>query len=272
MTAMRIKDTRRERLPFALLVLAAAISVSTMAHADSITVVTNSTGFGNDVLDWSTFGPDGTDVFMPSTATSAGGVAVTVSQPEYMMDIGESGVDFAGDFSLGTYLLTNGNTPPPSPVTITFGAPIYGVGAQIEPAKVYGDFTASIYAYDGSTLLTMGAVHGDKQNTYSGSAPFLGVESDAPEITGIVYSYTSDQNAFDPGGLGIGPLAIETTDPVPEPPSLALLLGGLLFVLCWAWAGRGPLRHAKVQPCGDARRSGERVGVAAASKTERCSR
>ena len=165
------------------------------------------------------------------------GITITVSQPEYSLQVREAGAEFPGDFLPGTPLLTNWNSP--FPITLSFSQALFGSVLQVEPGQVQdtpAPFTAYLSAYEGSTLLGTVSVSGTKSHSSDGSAPFIGVEASCACITSEVVRVSVSTNGPYTGDLGVGPLSIQSA---PEPPPSALLLVGLAMLAAWRfWPGR----------------------------------
>lgn len=146
-----------------LLPILALPILSLSAQADSLGAVNNRVDLiGSETLDWGDFGPVFTSVAPGSSLTIASGLIVTVTEPEYELQIrqegapGSSAGGWNGDFLLGQDLLTNTNWNSPFAVTISFSTPVFGAGLQIEPGQVQdlpAPFTATVTAFDGATVL-----------------------------------------------------------------------------------------------------------------------
>jgi hypothetical protein len=217
--------------------------VSLPAQADIIGVVNHRADLtGSETLDWGEFGPVFTSVASGSSLATAFGVIVTVSQPEYEMQVrqenapGSSAGGWSGDFLPGQDLLTNWNSP--FAVTISFSTPVFGAGLQIEPGQVQdlpAPFTATVTAFDGPTVLGQFSTTGTRSNGDDDSVPFLGVTSDTADITSLAYSVTVQTNGPYTGDLGMNFLSVEASA-VPEPSSVVLnatclvLLAGCAFL------------------------------------------
>lgn len=225
------------KLPAAILF--AAIFISGSARAGSISQVTTRANLqADETLDWGGFGAADTGVVSGSTLTTSSGMVVTVTQPFYEMQIRQEGLAtylsgwWLGDFLPGQVLLTNWNSP--FAVTLGFSRPIFGAGLQIEPGQVSSyptPFTAIVTAFAGDTMLGRYSVEGSRSFHEDGSAPFLGIADDVPEITSLLFQVSVHSNSPYTGDLGMNFLSLQTAAPVPEPSSGCLGGCGLMLGL-----------------------------------------
>ncbi len=144
-----------------LIAVVVLFSLGTLAYADSFTTYsTRSQQNPTDIYDWGQFGPDGTPVSSPAAAMSFNGLGATVSIAGSTMYayvdscIGCGEGSWNGNFEIGENLLYTGNISGggPGPLTIAFASGVSSVGFQIQDA-FFGAFTATLQAYNGSTLL-----------------------------------------------------------------------------------------------------------------------
>lgn len=207
----------------------------------AVTLVTERAALGgDDQIDWSSLGSVAPFNFLPNSfpATSEGGLGLSVEIPEntgltppfVFQTLPEPGIptNFAqGDFILFTGFIPG---PPPTvgnpgPLTITFNTPVLGAGAQIAVDDT-PEFTAFISAFDNANNLlgTFESV-GTSSLALDNSALFLGVLSDTPNISRLVFSSSEPERAF-----GINTLSLAAVPAaVPEPTStLGLLAFGAL--------------------------------------------
>ncbi len=201
------------------------------AAAQAQVIVTNRTSLGaNDSVGWGQLGPVFSNPSNPSSFTSVGGMtgSVSLSNPNddfVRRDQGLSG-GWGGNFSPGDQLLWTNLTP--DTMTITLDSPVYGIGANFQQ-NFYGDFTAQLEAFD-SNGNSLGAFteNGTSNGNGDGSAIFLGVEDNTANIKSITYSDSGLPN----DGFAINELGIKSSsEPVPEPGSLAMLFGAGLPAL-----------------------------------------
>ena len=163
---------------------------------------------GDDLLDWSGLGPNGTAKTNPFGHSSDNGLAVQVSKPAAQTDdfriYYQTTGSWQGNFTSGDAVLYTGSPPNLGPIAIEFAAPVQGAGVQIQRDS-YNDFTAVVQAYDsagaplGSSFTLAGSV---PANTGDGSAIFLGVLSGSEDIARIEFSL--QENA----GFGINQVQI----------------------------------------------------------------
>ncbi|WP_051041467.1 PEP-CTERM sorting domain-containing protein [Oscillatoria nigro-viridis] len=118
----------------------------------------------------------------------------------------------------------------PGPLTITFDRPVAAAGTQIAVDDTFL-FTASIWAFDSNNnLLGSFSTQGTSSLALDNSAQFLGVRSDAANISRLVYSSLEgdslpfgnpcgERDSFASRALGINSLSI--AEAVPEPSSIA---------------------------------------------------
>ena len=111
----------------------------------------------------------------------------------------------SGDFILFTGLQPT-ITPPvgnPGPLAITFDRPIFGAGAQIAVTQT-PEYTAFVSAFDNNNnLIGSFSIPGNSSINLDNSAPFLGISSDIPNISKLVFSSSEPQ-----GAIGINDLSI----------------------------------------------------------------
>jgi hypothetical protein len=217
-----------------LLASVAVLALSSGVQAASLVTDRAALG-GNDLLNWSTVAPPFTFLSSTFSATSTGGLGITVSVPTPTPPISQPFVfqngpaiptNFGdGDFVIFTGLNFSDQTGNPGPLTLTFAQPVFAVGAQLLP-DAGGSFTGFISAFDlNNTLLASFQLAGVTTTTRDNSAIFLGVSSATANISRIVYS-TSVANA----AIGINQVSILS---VPEPSTLPglLLLAFMFFCL-----------------------------------------
>ena len=225
-------------------VLFVFLVVTATCWADPLVVVTDRTRLGSsDSANWSLFGSPYTDVVSGSSIDSQSGIVVTVSQPEYGLQIMQQQNGYFGDFFPGETLLTNWNSP--FPITISFSRPIFGAGVNLEPAQVQdlpAQFSAFVTAYDGNVWLGQFSTTGTKTTAMNGTAPFLGVLSDQANITSLTYRVAVQTNGPSTGDFAMDSISLKTENPVPETSSIAFCLTGLALlsvlarvdsIACW---------------------------------------
>src|SRR5271156_5219513 len=195
--------------------LAATLLLPTAALADARVNNELENVTGNVVvLDFGQLGPAGTPVtsgdFVDKgydLTTLKAGIAF---QGGGSGEVRQQGNDWAGNFAPGGFLLWT-NSPGQGPLGLQFNTPIAEVGTQIQ-TDFYGPFVAGIAAYDvNSNLLGFFTEAGISNGSGDGSAIFLGVNDDVPEISSIVYSIVSCTN--DCNDFAISQITTSTATP-----------------------------------------------------------
>ncbi|MBD0342523.1 MAG: PEP-CTERM sorting domain-containing protein, partial [Microcoleus sp. Co-bin12] len=190
---------------------------------------------GTDRVDWSILGPVPPPFqVLPNffSVTSEQGLGINVSIPPaaapgvtpplLFQTLPSPGIPT--NFASGDFILFTGfrpGPPPavgnPGPLTITFDRPVAAAGTQIAVDDTFL-FTASISAFDSNNnLLGSFSTQGTSSLALDNSAQFLGVRSDAANISRLVYSSSEGSRA-----LGINALSI--AEAVPEPSNMAAMI------------------------------------------------
>ena len=225
---LSIKDLSATALGAALTAIVAVLP----SPVQAVTLVTERAALGgDDQINWSSLGSVAPFNFLPNSflTTSSGGLGLTIEIPEItgitspfvFQTLPEPGIptNFAqGDFILFTGFIPG---PPPTvgnpgPLTITFDKPVRGAGTQIAVDDTL-EFTAFVSAFDNANNLlgTFESV-GTSSLALDNSALFLGVLSETPNISQLVFSSSEPKRAF-----GINTISLATVPvAVPEPTSI----------------------------------------------------
>jgi len=197
------------------------LTFATIANAVPSLVTSRLSLGGNDYYDWGDFGSQFTIVSSGTSILSDDGLQAIVGNPSGQFQRLNQGSGWVGNFALGDELLWTNFTV--GPMSITFAAPVYGAGAQIQ-RNSFGAFTATIRFYDSAdSLLTSFALGGNSNSNQDNSAIFLGGLDTAPMIKRIEYSVDNVTQDFAINQINI----VTGPAPIPEPASLALLGIGL---------------------------------------------
>jgi hypothetical protein len=219
---------------------AAGIAIGTLlmllappVGAANLTFVSDRAALGaTDRLDWSVLGPVQPPFkVLPNSisVTSEQGLGINVNIPQaatpgvtpplLFQTLPSPGIPT--NFASGDFILFAGLQPgpPPSvgnpgPLTITFDRPVAAAGTQIAVDDTFF-FTAFISAFDSNNnLLGSFSTPGTSSLALDNSAQFLGVRSDAANISRLVYSSSENDR-----GLAINALSI--AEAVPESSNIA---------------------------------------------------
>lgn len=202
-------------------------SQSSESSISEIALVTDSTTLGgNDKVDWSVLGPLETPIgpgaltnILPNnfSIASENGLGLNVDipptttpgiTPPLVFQTLPDGIEtnFANeDFVLFTGLLPG---PPPAlgnpgPLTVSFDRPVFGAGTQIAVDDI-PEFTAFVSAFDNNdALIANFSLPGSSSLALDNSAIFLGVKSEIPNISKLVFSSSETESA-----IGINDLSI----------------------------------------------------------------
>ncbi len=241
-TFIRTKLPATSRVFFRVsLVLGIALACSAPPLALALSFVNSRSGLNStDFIDWATAGPEYTELSNPFNITSDLGHQFSISKK-----IGgtfftlEEGSGWNGGFRPGDTILDSlptvlgpGETVDErfttiNPISISGpeGLEVYSFGTQIL-AGFFGSFTARIEAFDSNnSSLGYYDVEGFSDSYDSdGSAPFLGVQSEAP-ISRIAFSLVNAPDGT-VGDFAINKVDFSTTSPTsgtPAPGPLPLL-------------------------------------------------
>ncbi|MGH7867165.1 MAG: hypothetical protein ACREP9_05920, partial [Candidatus Dormibacteraceae bacterium] len=175
-----------------LVMLAACMFAAlSFAMADNVQLVTTRPT-GTDAVNWGQLGTPGTMFGSPFAATSTNGVVITGN---YALpgggEVVQEGFNWLGNFNVGDNIIWTTTSPGNGPLSLSSSTGLSEIGGQIQ-ADFYGNFTAQIQAWNGSTLLGTFTEDGVSNGNEDGSAIFLGVQDlTGANITTIDYSLTS---------------------------------------------------------------------------------
>src|SRR5579862_5104263 len=194
----------------AILLILCVVFFSKQAYADSLSLVTSSSGLpASDSVAWSQFGSNGTALPATFKGASAHGTSVTINLsgansilavvcPASSCSWSGTGMP-SGDTTIWTSNGANGGN---GPITITLGSPQASFGAMLQ-ANGPSAFTAQIQA-----LNAAGAVLGTFSETSdsNGDPIFLGVtDQTGPNIDSVVISLTNAMGS-------LGDFALDTVE------------------------------------------------------------
>lgn len=209
--------------PVSLKALAAGALLALAAgHATAALITNRGSLGGNDHIDWAQLGSSFAGVATPSNVSSDLGLSAVVSSASGDFQRRDQGNGWAGNFAAGDALLWTNGTP--GPMSLEFGAAVFGAGAQIQ-RNAYGGFTAVIAAYDAlNNLLERYEVTGNSSSSGDNSAIFLGISRNTADIDRLEFSLLSR----DDFAINRVELLSERGGQVPAPASLALVGAALI--------------------------------------------
>ncbi|QLE57287.1 hypothetical protein [Nostoc sp. TCL26-01] len=235
--------------------ITAIITVLPLPVKAATFLVTERNALGaNDEVDWVSLGKVFNPIapaFLPNSfaATSQGGLGLNVdiapktnpriTQPFVFQTLPPPGIrtNFApGDFILFGGIDTSGFQPLPpgspdpltpgngGPFTISFDQPVFGVGTQIAVDISNLEVETFISAFDNfNNLLGTFSVFSTSSLALDNSAVFLGIRSDTPNISRIVFSSSAPQY-----GLAINKFSIVAVEVAEPTYTLAILAVGVV--------------------------------------------
>lgn len=184
-----------------------SLAVSPLSSAQNyINLVTDRSALGaNDSLDWGILGGNGFIPPNPFTVQSVDGIVITATDTAKGLEPLEIQVQcsvpsspfgcgrWPGNFAPGDNLLWVQFGGNPDNLVLTFSTPVSGAGMQIQsnPNTSLGPFTATIQAFNGTTLLGSFTENGNSNGAADNSAIFIGVLSSTANITSLVLSTTN---------------------------------------------------------------------------------
>jgi hypothetical protein len=222
--------------------------VSFSSVAQALTLVTNRGALaGSDRLDWSSLGkvfdpfaPD-PSAFLPNSfsAVSVGNLPLNVSippsslpgvTPPFVFQTSFPPNGIPTNYADGDFILLGGLQPGAfpapgngGPIAIAFDTPVAGAGTQIAVDDTPA-FTAFVEAFDSNNRsLGRFSAPGTSSTALDNSALFLGVRSETPNISRVVYSTSVTNRAIAINALSLSSASASVS--VPEP---SFVLGFLL--------------------------------------------
>jgi hypothetical protein len=219
----------RARLRLYCRFAAVVLFCATTLPAGVVQVFSSAALDASDFIGWGQLGPFVPQPFIPALPSnpepviSDNGLALLASAP---LDLYEDRQAFStaycncwnGNFAPGDYLIGSGSSGGPTSLTLTFSAPIYGIGTQMG-FDGYGPFTGMMQLFGplGDSLGSY-TVAGNSADTVDNSAVFIGALSSDP-IGSVTFSTSYS-------------FAINQVDLVtsPEPGSLLLCLAGIALL------------------------------------------
>ncbi|MBN9420577.1 MAG: hypothetical protein J0I12_34345 [Candidatus Eremiobacteraeota bacterium] len=184
------------------------------AHAVPVVVTSRAAQAGNDSLLWTDLGSPGSSVASGTTALSANGLGVTVSNSnsssfELRVQIPTAFSSWSGNFTPGDPVLWNSpSSGENGPTTLSFAAPVLGVGFNIM-ADFYGAFTGQVEAFDAlNNSLGIFAYSGTSNGDSDGSAVYFGLQDTSASISRIVITGLTASSV--PNDFAINQLSLNT--------------------------------------------------------------
>jgi hypothetical protein len=200
-------------------------ATGSIESAKALILVTDAAALGAvDAIDWSQTGPSGATFSSPLNVVSAAGVNASVSSAQGILQTStENTTEWFGNFPNSQRVLTTAGYGPD--ITLTFAAPVMGVGAQLQSAA-YGSFVGHMTVYgQNNNVIGSFSENGNSTDANDGSAIFLGLLDSTADIFKVTYtldSATFAQNYFAVGTVDLaGPVAA-----VPEPSTWTMMILG----------------------------------------------
>lgn len=227
---------------------AIALCFSFSSVAQALTLVTERSALnGSDRLDWSSLGkvfdpfaPD-PSAFLPNSfsAISAGNLSLDVNispsslpgiTPPFVFRTSFPPNGIPTNYADGDFILLGGLQPGAfpapgnaGPISIDFDTPVAGAGTQIAVDDT-PSFTAFVEAFDSNNQsLGSFSAPGTSSTSLDNSALFLGVRSETPNISRVVYSTSVTNRA-----IAINDLSLSTASASVSVPEPSFLVGFFL--------------------------------------------
>ncbi|HYM33080.1 MAG TPA: PEP-CTERM sorting domain-containing protein [Candidatus Cybelea sp.] len=177
-------------------------------------------------VDWGAFGPTGTSISTPDSRT-IGGITVGVASSQGVLARLDEGSGFTGTFAVGDHLLADAGSKSDTFI-VSFGSPVRGFGTQIDAHYISGAFTGFVEVFTASNVKIFTAnFSGNGTTAEDNSAPFVGVESSAADISFAEFFVNQTLPLLPAGALAINRLDVL----VPEPATLAVFAPALMGIM-----------------------------------------
>lgn len=205
-----------------LLLATATLLAAVPAHGALSLVSSRASLSGDDSINWAIFGNPGSVIFPGATAYTNASALFTVNSELFTIrqwnGAPEPFTGWAGHFgpsARGVYAATT--------FDISFTNPIAAGGAQIDSNSTTA-YTVRVEALDSSGN-SLGFLTTDvtRSGTFDGpdnAAPFVGIASDQPNISTLIFSITNTTDGS-PDGFGVNDFDIRTNVPSPAAATLA---------------------------------------------------
>jgi hypothetical protein len=212
---------------------ALALLCASALPAETVQVFSRAALGGNDFIDWGQLGPFVPQPVIPPlpnnpvSVASNNGMPVSASAPSTgFLFLDQQAPSTAtcqcwnGNFAPNDYLF-GANTAAPELLTLTFSAPVYGIGTQMGVDAPPGPFIEMMQLFDplGNSLGSF-LMAGNEADTADNSAAFIGALSTTP-IGSVTFSTSDSASA----SFAINDVDLLTS--APEPSTLTFLGVGL---------------------------------------------
>ena len=229
------------------ILIAGPAGLGVSSTSATLTQVGSSAALGSNlVIDWSAFGPAGTNLSC-FCSTPVGPLTVGINGSSGLLNRVNEGTNYVGNFTIGNALLAQPFVS--DQMFVSFATPVSAVGTQLQPLSssqtpsvvltgLIGPFTGTMQVFTDDGMDASFTVAGTGSHAEDGSASFIGVTSTTSDITGVTF-YANVGNPMFPE---VGSIAINAVDvrvgAVPEPPSALLLVPAIGAMLLAGAAGR----------------------------------
>jgi hypothetical protein len=220
----------KNRLKLQIAALCVATGLAGTALAQPASVSSRPALGGNDYVNWASTGNEYDYLGASFGASSTHGLGLAVSGANASANGFEratQGSSWMGNFGEGDELLWTGFAQDEQVISIAFGRPVFGAGAQIQN-DFPGDFRAWLKAYDaGDNLIYSDTFPGVSTLDGGNTAIFIGALDTVESISRLVFGVEGS------GSLAINRLDILQTPSIPDAGGLGLLLVATLGGLHW---------------------------------------